>query len=283
MRGAVLLLTMLSLAGPVRADETASPDPFALPEELEGVGIEQKLDSRLPLDAVFRDEQGEVLRLSDVFTGERPVIVVCAYYKCPMLCGLVLEAVVAGLKGLEWTPGEQFDVVTVSIDARETPELARDKKANVLSALARPGAERGWRFLTGSQASISALTAALGFKYRFLPERNDFAHAAGIFICTPDGRLSQTLLGLEYQPRTLRLALVEAGEGKVGSLVDQIILFCFHYDSKTGRYTPMIMNIVRLTAAAFVLVGGGLVGAMHLRSRSAAAPVQEPATKLGTP
>src|SRR5690606_18730609 len=141
------------------------------------VGIEPRPDAQLPLDAVFRDEEGAVVRLGDYFDGERPVVLIMAYYRCPMLCGLVMEGAVESLKALEYTPGQEYRVLTVSIDARETPELARQKKGNVLGAFARVGAENGWHFLTGSEKHIAALTEAVGFKYRFLPERNDFAHS----------------------------------------------------------------------------------------------------------
>lgn len=264
-------------------------DPWGLPKELEGLEITPRPDAQTPLDAVFRDEQGAVVRLGDYFDGQRPVILNLAYYRCPMLCGLVSEGLVAGLKGLEWSPGEQYQVVTVSIDAREAPELARQKKASTLEALGRPGAEAGWHFLTGSEASIHALADAVGFKFRFLPERNDFAHAAGLFICTPDGRVSQTITGLAYEPRTLRLSLVEAGDGKVGGLLDQVLLYCFHYDPKTGTYTPMVMNIMRLGFAVTVLVLGTFVGTLLWRERRArrdgttTKPDPTPASTLGTP
>lgn len=263
-------------------------DPWGLPKELEGLEITPRPDAQTPLDAVFRDEQGAVVRLGDYFDGHRPVILNLAYYRCPMLCGLVSEGLVASLKKLEWAPGEQFQVVTVSIDAREAPELARQKKASTLEALGRPEAEAGWHFLTGSEASIHALAEAVGFKFRFLPERNDFAHAAGLFVCTPDGRVSQTITGLAYEPRTLRLALVEAGDGKVGGLLDQVLLYCFHYDPKTGTYTPVVMNIMRLGFAVTVLVLGTFVGTLLWRERrvrrdAATNPDPTPASTLGTP
>jgi protein SCO1 len=279
-------LLALAGAGSIRAE-----DPWGLPKELDGLEITPRPDAQTPLDAVFRDEQGAVVRLGDFFDGQRPVILQLAYYRCPMLCGLVSEGLVAGLPKLEWSPGQQFDIVTVSIDAREAPELAAQKKASTLAGLNRLGAEHGWHFLTGSDASIHALADAVGFKFRFLPERNDFAHAAGIFVLTPDGRVSQTITGLVYDPRTLKLSLVEASVGKVGTLLDQVLLYCFHYDPKSGTYTPVIMNIMRLGFAVTVLVLGTFVGTLFWRERRArrvAGLTPEPkpptpASTLGTP
>lgn len=273
-------------AGLARAE-----DPWGLPRELEGVGIEPRPNAQVPLDAVFRDEQGAVVRLGDFFDGERPVLLILAYYRCPMLCGMVMEGAVKTIKELEYLPGHEYRILTVSIDGRETPELARQKKENVLGALGRTGAENGWHFLTGSEQHIAALAGAVGFKYRFLPERNDFAHSAGLFVLTTDGRVSQTITGLEYDAATVRLALVEAGEGKVGNLLDQVLLFCFHYDPATGRYTPVVMNIVRLAGGVTVLALGALVGTLLVRERrarraAASTPDTTPDTtpaSMGTP
>lgn len=283
------LAALIALAaGPACADARAE-DPWGLPKELVDVGIEPRPNAQLPLDAVFRDEQGAVVHLGDFFDGERPVVLILAYYRCPMLCGLVMEGALEALKKLEYTPGHEYRVLTVSIDGRETPELARQKKENVLSAFGRVGAENGWHFLTGSEKHIAALTEAVGFKFRFLPERNDFAHSAGIFVLTTDGRVSQTLTGLEFDPGTVRLALVEAGEGKVGNLLDQVLLFCFHYDATKGRYTPVIMNIFRLAGGVTVLALGALVGTLLWRERrqrradaAAINPDTTPAS-MGTP
>lgn len=260
--GTTLAALLALAAAPARAE-----DPWGLPRDLEGVGIDPQPGAQLPLDAVFRDEQGAVVRLGDFFDGERPVILILAYFRCPMLCGMVLEGTVETLKELEWVPGQEYRVLTVSIDGRETPALARQKKANVLGALGRVGAEDGWHFLTGVERPIAALTEAVGFKYRYLPERDDFAHAAGIFVLTTDGRVSQTITGLEFDARTVRLALVEAGDGKVGNLLDQVLLYCFHYDATTGRYTAVVMNIVRLAAGATLLTLGALVGTLLWRER----------------
>lgn len=278
------LLALLLAAPAVRAEGIDE-----LPPELEGIGIEVKPDAQLPLDAVFMDEEGQAVKLGQLFSSGKPTLLVLAYFRCPMLCGLVLNATVDGLKGVTWTPGDEFQVLTVSIDPRESPALAKEKEANLLEAYGRPHAAAGWHFLTGGKGSIDALADAVGFHYRYLPERNDFAHAAGIFVVKPDGRLSRTITGLQYEPRTLRLSLVEAADGKVGSVLDQVLLFCFHYDPKKGQYTPIVMNIVRLAGLATVLCLGGMVTfflrqerrAQRLAAEAAAKAVTEPS--VGTP
>ncbi|MCO5169102.1 MAG: SCO family protein [Planctomycetes bacterium] len=276
------MLTVAALLA-LLAPTARAEDPWGLPRELEGVGIDPRPNAQLPLDAVLRDEQGAVVRLGDFFDGRRPVVLILSYYRCPMLCGLVMDAALDGFKQLAWAPGEEFEVVTLSIDARETPELARAKKESVLAALGRPGAERGWHFLTGSERSIALVSEAVGFKFRYLPDRNDFAHAAGIFVLTTDGRVSQTLTGLTYDPRTLRLALVEASDGKIGGFLDQVLLFCFHYDPKSGTYTPVVMNIVRLAAGVTVLCLGTLVGTLLWRERRQARSAARQPSLTGTP
>jgi protein SCO1 len=259
--GATLLL---GLSAPAFA---AGEGPDQLPGELEGVGIDVKHDAQLPLDAVFTDDEGRTAPLSDRLVEGKPTLLVLAYFKCPMLCGLVLNAVTDSLKELAWTPGEEFNVLTVSIDPRESVELGREKKKSLVAALGRPAAAKGWTLLTGTDENIKKLTGAVGFKYRFLPERNDFAHAAGIFIVTPQGKLSRTITGLSYEPRTLRLSLVEAADGKIGSILDQILLYCFHYDPQRGKYTPVIMNITRLAGALTVLAVFGMIGGFLWKER----------------
>lgn len=277
------LLALLLAAPAVRAEGVDD-----LPPELEGIGIEVKPDAQLPLDAVFKDEDGQAVKLGQYFTGEKPTLLVLAYYRCPMLCGLVLNATVDALKGVTWTPGDEFQVLTVSIDPRENPELAREKEANLLAAYGRPQAAAGWHFLTGGKGSIDALADAVGFRYRYLPERNDFAHAAGIFVVKPDGKLSRTITGLAYDPRTVRLSLVEAADGKVGSVLDQVLLFCFHYDPKKGQYTPIVMNIVRLAGLATVLCLAAMVTYFLRQERLAqrrsaeAAKTNSPEPTVGT-
>ena len=231
-----------------------------LPEELEGVGITEHPNEPVPLDLEFLDEQGQTVKLGDFFDGRRPMVLTLNYYRCPMLCGLQLNGLIDALEQMSWTPGDEFDIVTISFDPLETPKLARLKKQSYIKAYGRPAAARGWHFLTGKPPSIEAITKAIGFQYKWVEERQQYAHVAAIYVCTPEGRLSRYLYGVIYDPRTLRLSLVEAAEGKIGSPLDQILLYCFHYDADARRYAPAAMNIMRagggLTA---VLLGGTLV------------------------
>lgn len=216
------------------------------------IGIDQKLDQPLPLSLEFRDEQGKTVRLADFFNG-KPVILNLTYFRCPMLCSLVLEGLVKGLKPLRLNPGKEFQIVTVSIDPKDTPAQALEKKQKYAKSYARPGAEQAWHFLTGPQASIDALAKAVGFRYVYDPQSGQFAHAGGIIVTTPEGRLARYFYGIEYAPRDIRLALVEASKGKIGSWADQVLLLCFHYDPMTGKYGFFIMNFLR--AASFLTAG----------------------------
>jgi protein SCO1/2 len=234
--GALLFVLALP-ASPARAEP--------LPEPLRDVGIDQRLGERVPLDLALRDESGAAVRLGDYF-GRTPVILSLAYYDCPMLCTLVLNGMVRALNALPFDVGDRFAVVTVSIDPQETPALAAAKKEVYLGNYRRPGAAAGWHFLTGEADALARLADAVGFRYRRDERSGDFAHAAGIMVLTPDGTIARYLLGVEYAPRDLRLALVEAAEGRIGSIVDQLLLFCFQYDASMGRYSAAIMNIVRL-------------------------------------
>jgi protein SCO1/2 len=227
-----------------------------LPKDLEGVGITQHLGAKLPLDLEFTAEDGKPVQLARYFTGDRPVVLTLGYYRCPMLCTLVLNSLVDGLKDLPWTPGREFEIVTVSIDPLETPTLARLKKQNYLEGYARPGAAAGWHFLTGREENIRKLANAVGFGYRYVKERGQYAHSAAIFVVTPDGRMAKYLYGVVYQPKTVRLALTEAGQGKVGTTTDQLLLYCFHYDAQEGRYVLAASNIMRFGGATTALVVG---------------------------
>jgi protein SCO1/2 len=242
-------------------------NPVAAPgSPLTKVHIEQKLNAQLPLDAVFKDDSGKVVSLGDYF-GQRPVLLVFAYYECPMLCTLVLNGVVTVLRAVSLTPGKDFEVVAVSFDPREKPELAAKKKTNYLKGYGRPGTENGWHFLTGEEPEIKRLTEAAGFGYAFDPESNQYAHASAIYVATPTGKLSHYFFGIEYPARDLKLALVEASKGKIGSLVDQLLLFCFHYDPSTGKYSPMIMRMVRVAGVLTLLIMAIAIIIMMRRER----------------
>lgn len=214
-------------------------------QQLEGIGIEQRLNAALPLDLEFRDENGATVTLRRYF-GARPVVIAPVYYECPMLCTQILNGLVSSLKAVTFVSGEDFDVIAVSFDPAEGPALARKKKNTYLTRFGRKGAERGWHFLTGDEANIKTLMDALGFRYKYIPESKQFAHASGVMVATPDGKLSRYLYGVEYEPRHMRLALVEASQGKIGSPVDQFLLFCYHYDPATGKYSAAALNIIRL-------------------------------------
>ncbi len=219
-----------------------------LPKALREVGIDQKLNEQLPLDLVFRNEKGETVKLGDYF-GKKPVLLSLVYYQCPMLCNQVLNGMVTAFKVLSFKAGEEFDVVTVSFDPRETPALAAAKKKTYVDYLPeakRADAANGWHFLTGDEASIKRLTDAVGFRYHFDEATDQFAHASAIYVSTPQGKLARYFYGIEYSPKDLRLGLVEASENKIGSRVDQLLLYCYHYDPATGKYGAVVMNMVRL-------------------------------------
>ncbi len=236
-----------------------------MPAALDEVGIEEHLDAGLPLDLEFVDEDGNTVRLGDYFDGRRPVILTLNYYRCPMLCGLQLNGVVDGLEQMDWTPGVEFEMVTVSINPLETPELAAAKKQNYLKRYQRPAAARGWHFLTGKEVDIRRLAEAVGFGYRYDPETDQYAHAAAIFVSTPDGRVARYLYGIEYPQRKMKLALMEASEGRIGGPLDQLIMYCYHYDPSSRRYAPVAMNIMRLGGGATALVFGLALAAFWVR------------------
>jgi protein SCO1/2 len=224
----------------------------ALPAALREIGFDQNLDQRVPLDTTFRDESGRSVRLGDYF-GKRPVVLIFAYYECPMLCTQVINGLASALNVLSLTPGKDFEIVTVSFDPRDTPAAAAAKKSHYLERYSRPGAVEGWHFLTGDQPSIDRLTKAAGFRYVWDTPTNQFAHPSGVIVLTPDGRLARYLFGVEYGPRDLRLGIVEASDGKVGNPADALLLYCYHYDPMTGRYGLVIMRTLRLAGASTVL------------------------------
>lgn len=239
-----------------------------LPAALQGVGIDQKLDEQVPLNLVFRDEAGRSVPLAAFFHG-KPVLLTLVYYRCPMLCTQILSGVVSSLKAVSFDPGRDFEVVSVSFDPKDTPETAAEKKANYLRRYNRPNTANGFHFLTGDETNIKALTDAVGFHYRYDPITQQFAHASGIMILTPDGRLSRYFYGVEYAPRDVRLGLVEASANKIGTPVDAALLFCFHYDPATGKYGAVAINLLRAGGAAFALLFGGFLLAAWRRDSRA--------------
>ncbi len=239
------------------------------PRDLEEVRIDQRLNEPLPLDAVFRDENGTEVKLGDYFRG-KPVVLSLVYYSCPMLCNQVLNGMTSGLDVLKaFSIGKEFEVVTVSFDPRETPELARQKKETYMKWYKREGAAEGWHFLTGDQSSIDRLTEAAGFHYKWDEKTTQFIHASGIMIATPEGKLARYFYGIEYAPKDLRLGLVEASEGKIGSPVDQLLLYCYHYDPASGKYGAVVMNMMRLGGAAMLIAIIAMFIVFRVRGHSA--------------
>jgi protein SCO1/2 len=244
---------------------------------LQEIGFDQRLGEALPLDAAFTDEQGRSVKLGDYF-GERPVVLSFVYYECPMLCTIGLNGLSAALEVLSFVPGQEFEVVTVSFDAKETPALAAAKKKAYLARYQRQGAEAGWHFLTGSDASIGALTRAVGFRYVWDEATKQFAHPAGLVVATPEGRISHYLFGVEYAPKDLRLALVSAASGRIGNAADQLLLYCYQYDPQTGRYSASILNLVRALAVLTLLGLFGFIvtAGRRQKARSESSPAGAP-------
>ena len=247
-------------AGPASAGLKREPGvpSSQMPRALREIGFDQNLDRLVPLDATFRDEAGRAVRLADYF-GPRPVVLVFAYYDCPMLCTLVINGLSSALGVLSLNPGTDFEIVTVSFDPHDSPSTASAKKATYLERYKRPGAADAWHFLTGDQPSIDRLTKAAGFRYVWDKETKQFAHPTGVLVLTPEGRIARYLFGVEYGPRDLRFALVEASAGKVGNPVDALLLYCYHYDPMTGRYGLAIMRAMRIAGATTVLALGGFI------------------------
>jgi protein SCO1/2 len=262
----VMALAVAACGQPM-VNGTMSPPANMRPPGLKNVGIEQHLNEQIPPDLTFRDETGKTVRLGDYF-GSKPMILNLVYYQCPMLCGEVLSGLDSALRVLKFDVGKQFDVLTVSFDPRETPQMATTKKAEYLKRYGRPGAEQGWHFLTGPQESIDSLTKAAGFQYEFNKDTNQFAHATAIMILTPQGKISQYYYGVEFAPKDLRLGLIQASDNKIGTVIDQVLLYCYHYDPETGKYGAIITRILRLSAVATMLCVGLLIVVMSRRSSS---------------
>ena len=271
-------------AGPATAGYKQEPGivSTALPAALREIGFDQNIDQRVPLDTAFRDEAGARVHLGDYF-GNKPVVMVFAYYDCPMLCTQVISGLSSALGVMSLNPGKDFEIVTVSFNPRDTPASATAKKAVYLERYRRPGAAEGWHFLTGDAPQIDRLTKAAGFRYAWDAETKQYAHPSGVIVLTPDGRLSKYLFGIEYGPRDLRLGIVEASAGKVGTPVNALLLYCYHYDPTTGRYGFVIMRAVRIAGAATVLAIGAFIIVMVRRERRSARRTSHAALRTSDP
>lgn len=228
-----------------------SPPASARPPQLKHVGIQQRLGKQIPADLEFRNEAGKQVRLGQ-YLGNGPVILNFVYFHCPMLCGQVLQGLTGALRAIGYTVGRDFTVLTVSFDPQETPEMAAAKKKMVLATYGRPEAEKGWHFLTGSAASIAALTQAAGFQYQYNAQSNQFAHPTAIMVLTPEGKIAQYYYGIEYAPRDLRLGLVQASNGQIGTLTDEALLYCYRYDPQSGTYSAIISRVLRISGAVWL-------------------------------
>ncbi len=237
-----------------------------VPAELQGVGIFPKLGEKLPLDLTFKNELGQTVALGSFFKDKKPVILALVYYECPNLCTFLLNGATEGLRKIPMSIGNEFDFIAVSINPNDTPALALQKKQAYLKEYGRSVADKGWHFLTGSETDIQKLAAAVGFKYRYDAKEKQYAHAAALFVVTPQGKVARVLQGIQFQPRDLRLALVEASEGKIGTFVDTVFLFCFRYDPKASKYILFASNLMKGGGVLTILALGALV--LSLRGRA---------------
>jgi protein SCO1/2 len=270
-----LLSLSLAWAVPVSRDEVKSRTE-RLPERLKGIDVQEHLEQVVPGHLTFTDDQGRTVLYDEVVRGGLPTILTMNYSDCPMLCSLMLNALMQSMKQLDLTLGRDYRIVTVSLNPGESHQKASDTKAKYLAQYARPDAPReGWTFLTGSAANIQAVANTLGITYNYNEKRDEYVHPAVLVVATPGGVLSRYLYGLEYHPKTLRLSLIEASQGKIGSSIDRLILYCFHYDASEGRYAPVAMNIMRVSGSAGALALGGLLAGLwrseHRRKRQAQA------------
>jgi protein SCO1/2 len=248
------------------------PASSITPEVLKDISFKQRLDQRLPLDAAFTDENGSAVTLGDYFQNGRPVLLAFVYYQCPMLCTQVMNGISSALKAVPFVPGQDFDVVLVSFDPRDTPEIAREKKRAHLEYWSAGATGHAWHFLTGEEPEIRRATAAAGFTYEWDEPTSQFAHVSGVLVVTPDGRLSRYFYGIEYSPKELRMALVESGAGRIGSAIDELLLYCYHYDPEAGRYGVVVMNLLRLGGVATVVLMAGFI--LVMRRRDMRAPTE---------
>jgi protein SCO1/2 len=262
------LLALLTSFSSGRALAQAAPDMEILPPPPKDVGFDQNIGRDVPLDAIFQDETGKKVHLGDSF-GDKPVVLQLAYDTCPMLCSLTAQGLVSSLKAINLEVGVDFNVVTLSFDPRDTPERSRTKKVAAMARYGRSAGERGWHFLTGDETEIKKVTSAVGFRYVWDAPSQQYAHPAGVVVLTPKGTIARYLFGIEYASKDLRLALVESSKGNVGTVVDQLLLLCYHYDPKVGKYGATALGAMRAGGALTLLLVGGMVFVLSRRDRRA--------------
>jgi protein SCO1 len=280
VRHIVGIAALLLAAATLRAQAVPSntgPAASTMPRALQNVGFEPALNGPMPLDLPFRDETGRGVQLRDYFGQQKPVVLAFVYYGCPMLCDQVEQGVVGVLRMLSFNPGRDYEVVFVSFDSRETPEMAAEKKNKALAHFRRPETNSGWHFLTGSKESIEAATKAANFRFSFDAKNNLFAHASGVLLLTPDGHISRYFYGVEYPGRDMRLGLVDASAGKIGSPIDHVLLFCYHYDPTAATYSASILKIIRFAGVLTILcLVGGILVSRRRESLAAARNLRQP-------
>lgn len=260
LRRGLALVALLSLASGLAAQD--------IPTVLREIGFDQRLGESVPLDITLRDESGREVQLGEYF-GDKPVVLTLVYYECPMLCTLTLNGLTKALRVLTFDPGREFEIVTVSFEPKETPELAAAKKAAYAGRLNRPGTEGGWHFLTGDAEQLARLTKAVGFRYAWDERTQQYAHPSGVVVLTPEGKLARYLYGIEYSPKDLRFALVEAAEERIGTPVDDVLLFCYQYDPMTGKYSAAVMRLLRVASVLTLASLGTFIVVMRRREKRA--------------
>jgi protein SCO1 len=251
----------------VPAHVWAGPDDPVIPKELKHVNVDEHLDAQVPLDLTFRDHTGKPVRLGQLVDGKRPVVLTFAYHTCPVICSMVLSGVAKSLANVAWTAGKEFQVVTISIDPKDTLEKTSAKRASILGEYKRPEADSGWSFLLGDQATITRATDAVGYQYSYDAEQQQYAHPAVIMILKPNGRVSRYLYGIEYSPTDLKLGLIEASEGKSISTIDKVVMYCYRYDPKDGKYVVIATRVMQVGGGLTALILGLFLGTFWLRER----------------
>jgi protein SCO1/2 len=262
----VVLVCLAALQGVAHAQAMGTQEE-ATPRELRSVKVDEQLDAQVPLDASFHDIDGKTVRLGDLIDGKRPTLLTFAYFNCPVLCSLILNSAASSMAKIPWTIGQEFDVITISIDPHETAERARSKREGLLSSYGRPEAAHGWHFLMGDEAQIARVTDAVGYRFHYDDETKQFAHPGTLVLVQPNGRVSRYLYGLEYPPNDLRMGLLEASQGKLISTTEQVLLFCYRYDAHQGRYVIMANRVMQIGAALTALLLGGALALFWSRER----------------